>query len=73
MRASRVMPRANPTDPANQLISGATSSMAKGVFDRLERSSGLGLQGLVAANTTDMLHGLYATSWPSPPITGATR
>ena len=41
MPALRGMPRANPTDPSNRLISGATGSMSEQTFAPLERFSGL--------------------------------
>ena len=44
MTVLRAMSRANPADPANPLISGATSGMSERTFARLERFSGLGLQ-----------------------------
>ena len=62
MPAFHAMPRANPADLANQLISRATSGMSERTFPRLEQSSGLDFQGAVAANAADVLGGLYATS-----------
>ena len=40
MPALRAMPRANLTDPANPLISGATGSMSKRTFANLSDSRG---------------------------------
>jgi len=73
MPALRAMPRANPTDPANSLISGETGSMSERTFAHLERFSGLDLQGAVAANAADALAGPYATRGPSGRITGLAR
>ena len=61
MMATRAMPRANPTDSANSLISGATSDMSERTFADLEQSSGLDFQGAVAVNAADVLDGPYAT------------
>jgi hypothetical protein len=69
----RAMPRANPTDPANPLISGATGSMSERTFRHLERFSGLNLHGSVAANAAAVLDGPYATRGPSGRITGLAR
>ena len=73
MPALRAMPSANPTDPANPLVSGATGSMPERTFAHLERFSGLDLQRAVAANAACALDGPYATRGPSGRITGLAR
>ena len=73
MPALRAMSRANPTDSANPLISGATGSMSERTFAHLERFSGLDLQRSVAANAAGVLDGPYATRGPFGRITGLAR
>ncbi len=73
MPALRAMPRANPTDPANPLISGATASMSERTYAHLERFSGLDLQRAVAAKAAAVLDGRYATRGPSGRITGLAK
>ena len=73
MPALRATARANPTGPANPLISGATGSMSERTLARLERFSGLDLQRAVAANAAVVLDGPYAIRGPSGRITGLAR